>query len=229
MNNFITSLIRWVVVLVPAVVIFNPDSLYFPFITGKNFLFRGMIEFAFVLYMLLAFIDASFRPKWSAVLKVFGIFVGCMLVADLSAVDATRAIWSNFERMEGFVMIAHLFAYIIMLTSLFRGQKDLEKVVFTTLAVSVFMNLYAILEYIGGATIYQGGVRLDGTLGNSAYLATFMVFSIFYTIFAFVAYGRKNTKILDATIVGSIFYILYYFARLLDSDPNFNFTAHGGV
>ena len=41
------------------------------------------------------------------------------------------------------------------------------------------MVLYCLLQIIGLKTINQGGVRVDGTLGNAIYLAVYMLFHIF--------------------------------------------------
>jgi O-antigen ligase len=44
------------------------------------------------------------------------------------------------------------------------------------------MDLYGLLQLMGKIPIDQGGVRLDGTLGNAAYFAVYMLFSIFFAL-----------------------------------------------
>ena len=52
----------WAVLLTP---FFVANSMFFPYITGKNFAFRIIIEIIFALWVYLAFVDAKYRPKFS--------------------------------------------------------------------------------------------------------------------------------------------------------------------
>jgi tetratricopeptide (TPR) repeat protein len=45
------------------------------------------------------------------------------------------------------------------------------------------MSIYGVLQLLGKATINQGGVRLDATFGNASYLAIYLVFHIFLSLY----------------------------------------------
>jgi len=48
------------------------------------------------------------------------------------------------------------------------------------------MCIYGLLQISGIRTINQGGVRVDGTFGNAAYLAIYLVFTIFLSLYMMV-------------------------------------------
>ncbi len=222
MNNIIKNTIKTILFAIPAISMVVVGDMYFPFITGKNFLFRIAVELVLCLYIVLAFADKTYRPKWNGFLMAFASFVGVMFVADIFAVNSTKAIWSNFERMEGFVMLAHLFAYFLVLASVLREKKDWMIMLLSTVSVSVFMTLFAYLQFFGGAAINQGSIRLDGTLGNAAYMATYTVFHIFFLFYLWISNGNKVKGIGDATLVGVVIYIVYYLSFLKMGDLVFS-------
>ncbi len=218
MNNIIKNTIKVILFGIPLVSMAVLSDMYFPFITGKNFLFRVAVEICFCLYIALAISDSSYRPKWNNLLVAFASFVGVMFVADIFAINPTKAFFSNFERMEGFVMLAHLFAYFVVLISVLRDKRDWALMIYSTTAVSVFMTFFAFLQFFGGAVINQGGTRLDGTLGNSAYLATYLVFHIFFLIYLFISSDNKVKGIGESAVAGSFIFIIYYLINILNKD-----------
>src|SRR5690348_9999560 len=87
--------------LIPLAPLIVANGFFFPFITGKAFYFRILVELAFAAWMVLAAVDKAYRPRFSAVGVAVLAFVLWMGVADSFAVNAHKAFWSNFERMEG--------------------------------------------------------------------------------------------------------------------------------
>lgn len=164
---------------VPFVVLIISSGLFFPFITGKNFAFRILVEIAVGAWIPLALVYAHYRPRRSWVLGVFALFVLAIGVSDIFGVNPAKSIWSNFERMEGWVTLAHLFAYFVVATSILNTEKLWRAFWHTTLFVSALVALRGLLQLAGLLTINQGGVRLDSFLGNATYLAVYMLFHIF--------------------------------------------------
>src|SRR3989344_9111447 len=112
-------------------------NLFFPYITGKNFVFRILIELAFLCYILLALKEPKYRPRASLIMWAVLAFVAWMAVATVLSVDPIRSFWSNFERMEGYIGLLHLFFYFFLLASLFRSERDWSVFFHTSLAASV--------------------------------------------------------------------------------------------
>src|SRR5262245_50637598 len=119
--NPIEKVLRWIVIggvfLLPFVPFLVTQSLFFPYITGKNFAFRVIVEVIFSAWFALALVYPHYRPRRSWILTSFAIFVGAIAVADAQGVNVFKSFWSNFERMDGWVTLAHLLAYLIVVAS----------------------------------------------------------------------------------------------------------------
>ena len=171
------------VFLVPFIPLIISGSMFFPFITGKNFTFRIIVEIIFAVWLLLALREPRFRPKRSPFLSCILAFLSVVLLADALAENPFKAFWSNFERMEGFVTLLHLGAYFLVASSVLDSEKLWHRFFATSVGVSAFLGIYGMLQLAGKIVINQGGVRLDGTFGNAAYFAGYMLFHIFLTLF----------------------------------------------
>ncbi len=169
--------------LTPFIAFIVLGNTFFPFITGKGFAFRILIEILFGLYVVLSAMAPEYRPKMSWVTKAVGAFVLVTLVADLFSANVYKSLWSNYERMEGFVLIFHLALYYIVATGMFRTMSRWIEWINVTLGASVIMSIYGVLQLLGKATINQGGVRLDGKFGNASYFAIYLVFHIFLALY----------------------------------------------
>src|SRR3989338_3383169 len=157
------------------------SDFFFPFITTKAFTWRIIIEIVFAAWVLLVLLDASYRPKRSLILYSLFIFLGIIGLADLLGVAPLKSFWSNFERMEGFITLLHLGMFFVVISSVFK-EVDWKRWWNVSLVASFLMVLYCILQIIGLKAINQGGVRVDGTLGNAIYLAVYMLFHIFIAL-----------------------------------------------
>lgn len=191
---------------VPFVVLIIASGFFFPFITGKNFAFRILVEIAVGAWLPLALIYAHYRPRRSWLLGVFALFVLALGISDIFGVNPAKSIWSNFERMEGWVTLAHLFAYFVVATSILNTEKLWRAFWHTTLIVSVIVALRGLLQLAGFLTINQGGVRLDSFLGNATYLAVYMLFHIFIAAL-FLARAwieRSRERVVATMFYGSI-------------------------
>ncbi|MDO8589665.1 MAG: O-antigen ligase family protein [bacterium] len=167
--------------LVPFVPFLVSSSLFFPFITTKAFTWRIIVEIVFAVWVLLALYDVDSRPKKSVILYAVVGFLVIVGVADLFGVAPVKSFWSNFERMEGFITLLHLGMFFVVTSSVFR-EIDWKRWWNVSLVASFLMVLYCILQIIGLRAINQGGVRVDGTLGNAIYLAVYMLFHIFIAL-----------------------------------------------
>lgn len=206
---------RWVALaplfVIPFLALYVSDSLYFPFITGKGFAFRILVEIAFAGYVALAILDKKYRPRFSWTLALYGALVVWMAVADAFAVSPLKAFWSNFERMDGFVTLIHLFAFFVVLGAMLTADKLWKHWWLTFLASSAFVSLYGLFQLTGVLAIHQGGVRLDATLGNAEYLAGYLLFALAITLWQAIESKGWMRYALSALAVLHLV-ILYYTA-----------------
>ena len=174
---------RWVALgtlfLIPLAPLIVANTFFFPFITGKAFYFRILVEIAVVAWAVLACLDKEYRPRLSLVGAAVVAFVPWMFVADSFAPNAAKAFWSNFERMEGWVLLVHLLGFFFASSAVLRVEKQWRAWFLTSLAVSFAVSIYALFQLFGGAAIHQGSTRIDASFGNSAYLAIYLLFNIF--------------------------------------------------
>ena len=199
-----TAYLRWFVVgvifLVPFVAFIIADSgglwakypltyipfpsLFFPYIAGKNFVFRLLIEFLFLGYILLALREPKFRPRASWLMWTMLAFVLWMGVATIFSIDPEKSFWSNFERMEGYVGLLHLFVYFVIAGAVLSAANLWERFLNTSVGASAFMGVIALLQLFGAVPISsQSGPRVDTTFGNAIYTAVYMLVNVFLTLF----------------------------------------------
>jgi O-antigen ligase/thioredoxin-like negative regulator of GroEL len=201
------------VFLIPFIPFIIAPSLLFPFITGKAFAFRIIVEVIFVAWLILALKDANYRPKPSWILTIFSIFLVVVAFSDALGVNPYKAFWSNYERMEGLVTILHLFAFFVVLSAFLNKEKLWRGLFATHVGASVIMGIYGLFQLAGKLTINQGGVRVDGTLGNATYLAVYLMMNFFFVLYLFVQGGEYKKKLWwFAPIAILQLYILYHTA-----------------
>lgn len=176
------ALVRWSIFtalfLIPFIPLFTTGSLFFPFITGKNFAFRILVEVALVGWGVLMLMDPKYRPRFSWTLVFYGALVGWMFIANLLAVNPHKAFWSNYERMDGWVTLIHVFGFFLVTAHVLTVEKLWRKWWMTFVGASAFVCLFGFLQIGGVFPINQGGVRVDATMGNAAYLAAYLLFVI---------------------------------------------------
>ncbi len=208
------SLARWTVIgalfLLPFTVLFISNSLFFPFITGKAFFFRILVEIAFGAWLILAAVDKKYRPKWTWISVLLVAFVVWMLIADLFAVNPQKALWSNFERMEGWITLIHLLLFFIVASSVLTIEKKWRAWWYTSLIAAMFVGIYGVMQLTGHAQITQSGVRLDSSLGNAAYLAVYMLFNAF--IAGWLGFTTKNKWLRYILFASAIFFAFILFS-----------------
>ncbi len=183
MRDLARGLIYLGMFAIPFVVLIISNTMFFPFITGKNFTFRILVEIIFAAWVALAFYDVEYRPKFSWIVASFLAFLAVMFVANWNGESPEQSFWSNFERMEGYVTLVHTFLYMLVVGSVLKTPVLWDRYFKTIIGVALILSLYAFAQLSGNIVINQGGGRLDGTLGNSAYMAIYTLFLIFITFF----------------------------------------------
>ena len=212
-NNFLRYSLISVLFIIPFVGLLVSSAFFFPYITPKNIAFRVLVELGFVLYVLLATREPSYRPRLTPILIAFLSFIGVIFIADIFGEYPFRSFFSNFERMEGFVTHAHLFVYFVMLTSVLNTETLWKRFFQTSIGASVIMGLFGLNQ------LSLGIGRIDGQLGNSTYLGVYMLFHLFIAGFLLIRHIERPNKdkfiqwsiaLVYAVIIAFEFYIFYW-------------------
>ncbi len=187
-------------------VILVTNSTLFPFIVGKYVFFRAAVDLALIAFLLgVIFHNHEWEALKARAKKVFhhplfiavSIFTLAALLASLFAYDAAAAFWSNFERGEGGLQILHFYIFFTLLLLLFRTELEWRHIFKLSLVASGFVILYGLAaSFQVGSFIGPAGLcgRFEGSLGNPAYLAPYLMFMMFYGLWLWFTKKRNPTR-----------------------------------
>lgn len=187
------------------------SNMFFPYITGKAFYFRTIIEIMTALYVVLVCYNRSFMPKKSPIAYALVAFLSIMALATIFSVAPAKSFWSNFERMEGYITLIHLGLLFLVTSSVFNTRRMWVYLLHGSMMVSIIVGLRALsdLSLPADAGVLSGG-RIQGTLGNSSYLGVYALLHVFLAIFfLFSHYAKKNVKDILSRVFGYALVIIF--------------------
>jgi len=230
------KILRWVVLIgifaLPFVPLIVTSSLFFPYITGKNFAFRAIVEIITFAWLALALINPKYRPRRNWIFGTFLVFIILIAIADAQGVNPFKSFWSNFERMDGWVTIAHLFCYTVVAACVINAEKLWQRLFELSLAISVFIDLWGFSQILGVVALGEGGTsgltaRIDATFGNPIYLAVYMLFHVFLAALLIYQIGKERWSIPDRIVfpVGLVVGLLYIAAQVTAAGGSLSWVA----
>ncbi|MBI2047835.1 MAG: O-antigen ligase family protein [Parcubacteria group bacterium] len=203
-------LVRVCAYLLPFTVLIIANSLFFPFITGKNFIFRILVEIMAAGWVGLLIIDfKKYWPQWNFVSISYTVFISAIFVSAVFGVDFVTSFWSNFERMEGLVTHLHLLLLFFILAGTFRTKREWFTLFGVSITASILLAFYGLLEKTGEIVSVADSSRIISTLGNPLYVAAYLSFHIFLSAFLWLQTKSKFLKWMLAGII--IFEISIFF------------------
>lgn len=189
-----------------AVVIVTSGTL-FPFIVGKYVFFRictGLAVISFCLGLILKDEKNEMLRRMKEIAKnplAIGVFIyiATFVLAGFFGVNPSASFWSNFERGEGGLQLLNLGAYFFLCAVLFKDWKQWKLFFTLWITSSALLMLYGIGAGLGlhgfVGEKFASGMRFAGSLGNPAYVGTFMLFTMaFSLIAAFRAITKQEKK-----------------------------------
>ena len=216
------------------------DSIFFPFIGGKDWFFRFAVELSLIAAFLWWAFEAREGDGEERVKKLFKkplvravtIFVAAFLLACLFANDMHAAFWSNYERGEGGFQMLHYYLFFLLLAFLFRDEKDWRRIFKFSIGAALLMIGYGLLANFGVSSFigpYTGNTapsgwfhklvdgRFEGSLGNPAYVAPYLMFSMFFAGYLWITARREKivTKLMawGYTILIAIFLFFFFLSQ----------------
>ena len=213
------------------------SSTFFPFIGGKYYFFRFSIELALIFFFFWWAFEAKAGEALAKLKRVYekplfvavSLFVLTFLLASIFANNPNGAFWSNYERGEGGFQMLHYYAFFTLAVMLFEKKEDWEMMFMVSLVASVSMILYGVIANFGLVRNFIGPnkagqspdvawrnlmeARFQGSLGNPAYVAPYLLFSIFYAAYLWCARKIKNAKV-NASVWGALIAAFLFFFLL---------------
>ncbi len=191
----------------------------FPFIFPKIIAFRIIIEVVLFFYLLLILAKPSYLPKLSKAGWMLAAYIAIIFISSIFGADFYNSFWSNVERSDGLLTIIHFFIFFLITTSVFKKSKDWTMLLNVAIIASVLVCVTALAEYFGVKNkffINPQSTRLSGSLGNSAFLAGYLLFNIIFA--SILIFYHKNR-----------FRIFYFIPILLYCFILYNTQTRGAI
>lgn len=182
MERLLRGIILACIFALPAVPFLISGSMFFPFITGKNFAFRIIVEIAFAAWVALAVFRPAYRPVFSWLLVLLAGFVFSIGISDALGPNPFKSFWSNFERMEGYITLLHLLALAVVSMGVMKSQYLWQRFLVVTVVLSACMGLAGLNDFYAYMVNGAGAARIDGRFGNPIYLAIYAAFHVFFSV-----------------------------------------------
>jgi len=212
------DILKWVVFgglfAIPFLTLYVENDYFFPFITGKNFWFRIIVDLTLVAWIALAMYEPRYRPRWSWILGGAGALLVVMFFANLLGEHPRSSFWSNFERMDGYVSLVHTYLYMLVLGSVLRSSKEWTWLLNTSLVAAALVAFGGLAQYFGVTSIIDlynigaGSSRVDSTLGNAAYMAVYMLFHIFIAAWLFAKTNVTELRLTYGALIAFFIFVL---------------------
>jgi hypothetical protein len=207
---------KWYLYVAVFSVLIVMNSIFFPFIGGKDFFFRFVTELSLSCMVLWWAFEAKKGDAKKRISALFHkplvlavtTFVAIFQIAAIFAYDFHAAFWSNYERGEGAFQMLHYYLFFLLLVLIFTDEKDWKNIFRFSLVSAGIMILYGIGgnygvpgfigPYAGSTpptgwwhTLIDG--RFQGSLGNPAYVDPYLIFSMFFAAYLWISSVRAKT------------------------------------
>lgn len=174
---------------------------YFPYVVPKTIFFRIIVDVIFIAYLLLAISNPRYRPKINALTITLAIFLGIKVLTAITGINFNRSFWSTFERMTGILTLFHLFAFFIILTSVFKERKYWERFFTISICAGILLCFYV---FTSSDPTARGG----GTLGNTSFMSAYVLFNVFFAISLFFTKSGGWRIFYGATLIPLLLLLL---------------------
>ena len=231
---------KWYCYVAVFAVVVVVNSVFFPFIAGKDYFFRFAIELGAIAWLLWWGFEARQGEAKQMIASAFKrplviavtAFAAAFLLACVFAVDVHAAFWSNYERGEGGFQMLHYYGFFLLLAMLFPTEEDWKNIFKFSLVAAGAMIIYGLFANLGYGNLispYVGGTvpagwwgkivagRFEGSLGNPAYVAPYLLFSMFFAAYLWCA-SAISKKLTTVTAWGyailiAVFLFFFYLSQ----------------
>ncbi len=192
-------------------ILFSPilvdNHLFFPFITTKLFLFRIVVEILLLAFLVLNVVSEEYRPKRNWLLLFLLGFIAAAFISSLLGHNFYLSFWGDMERGEGLNLWLHLLAFFVILTSTVKTRTAWLALLDFSLGSSLLLGLFGLGQALHlKALLATSGSRVDATLGNPAFFATYLLLHIAMALFLIL---HRESKIARIYYAGVIFFYTF--------------------
>jgi len=186
LKNNLLFFVRWGLLLVWLMPLIVNGRFVFPYIFPKQAFFQLLMEIILLAYCWLALRYKQYRPRSSRLWWVLMAYFGLMILSAVFGPNPYHSFWSNYERMAGVISLLHYLGLVLVAVNVFKTRDDWHHFFGAAVISGVVEGFYALSQIIK----HGGGMRVDGTIGNSSFLAGYMLICFFFALWLLME--RKN-------------------------------------
>lgn len=202
---FLIEIIRWGAYLALFAPLVVHPAFFFPFVVPKTVFFWIFTEIIVAAWLLLAIPNRQFRPTWNPISIALGAFLFVTIFTSFSGVNTERSFWSTFERMAGTVNWIHLGLFFLVLVSVFKTVAEWRKLLTASFIASCVVALLFLVDRLGIAVI-PFETRNGATIGNSSFMAAYLLFNVFFGIWLLLKTKGEWQKIFYGVGLGTLIF-----------------------
>lgn len=215
MTEYISKFYRWVLILPAFLPLLYVEGMMYPLMTPKTLALRatGIVAVALFAYLVIA--GESFYwnrlRRWKTWIP--GILLAVAYVSSLFGANFYHSFWSTFERGDGLLTMSVCVGYFYLI--LFSVDASWLKRLFRAVAiVGSLAAVYLVLQWlvsigiISSALIVKPNGRIGGTMGNAAFLASYLGMAFFMTLATAREYSGRLRLLLYAGAIIELFAIV---------------------
>ena len=168
-----------------------------------------MVELALLFYVLYLIFERHNTPYgnklfWeehsyifkSGIFWTVTIFIAVFSLSAFAGVDFKTSFWANFERGEGVFQFLHYYLFFLVSLLALKTESDWKRLFLFSIFAGIALNLYGYAQILGVEGVVSSGQgRMQGTLGNPAYVGAYLMFGMFYAAYLFISEKNKGLKV----------------------------------
>lgn len=156
------------------------SSLYFPFVSGRVYIFRALVIMALFFWVWLFLKEREYKPDFKNILVIALIlFFLAQVLVSFFGVNPLFSFFSDIQRSDGVLQYGFWVLYFLLIISVFKKEKDWKELFSVFIIVSFLLAIFAWIHYPPGQELY------GNLFGNPAFFAGFLLFSIGFSLLAF--------------------------------------------
>lgn len=204
-RTHLEQLCLFIITAVTYLALFTPlimsGNFFFPFVSPKSLYFMGLVQVIFFTWLFLIFYFPQYRPRKNPLLIALVLFLIVLTLSSVFGENPSYSFWSKPERMTGLLMLFHLFAFFLVISSVFQ-KRDWFKIFFLSTCVGLILSFIA---FFADNPTMRGGA----TIGNSSFLGTYLLFNIFLALWLFLSSRNIFLRIYSAVVSVIMFYAVF--------------------
>lgn len=197
------KILTWLLFGVAFLPLLYAPGVFFPFITTKVLFFRTVVEIALALFLLLLARGVILLNIHILKNKITWLPALLLLVSSLAAffgIDPYHSFWSSFNRMDGVLTLLHTVVFFYLVLLVFK-KEHWNRFFTLNVWVGTAVGLFALGQWLNIPGLVHTGVdRVEGTIGNAAFLASYLGMIFFLSLF--IAQNNNSKKNLFLIFAG---------------------------